>query len=104
MTSQLFTDFLKWFDTDMGKKEQNRHVLLFMVDAGVHNSAVENLPLKHTKVVFFFKNTVVRKSLHNQVLYKLMPEFQNEYSQDRYKIINIALVLCWASRAWSQVQ
>ena len=57
MTSQLFTDFLKWFDTEVGKKEQNRQVLLFMDNAGVHNSAVDNVPLKHTKVVFFPKNT-----------------------------------------------
>ena len=55
MTSQLFTDFLKYFDTEEGKKEQNRQVLLFMDNAGVHNSAVDNVPLKHTKVVFFPK-------------------------------------------------
>ena len=26
------------------------------------------------------------------------------YSEDPYKIINIALVICWATRTWSQVQ
>ena len=45
VTSQLFTDFLKWFDTKVGKKEQNRQVLLFMDNADVHNYVVENVPL-----------------------------------------------------------
>ena len=40
VTSQLFIDFLKWFDTEVGKKEQNRQVLLFMDNAGVYNSDV----------------------------------------------------------------
>ena len=53
MTCQLFTDFLKWFNTEVGKKEQNRQVLLFMDNAGVHNISVDNVPLKHTKVVFY---------------------------------------------------
>ena len=93
----------------MGKKEQNRQVQLFMDNAGVHNSAVENVPLKHNKVVFFPKNTtsctqpldagiiqtfklLYRKSLHNHVLYKLKQKFQNENSEDPYKTIIIALV------------
>ena len=58
MTSQLFTDFLKWFDTEVGKKEQSRQVLLFMDNAGVHNS-VQNVSLKHTKVVFLPKPRAV---------------------------------------------
>ncbi|KAI6651287.1 Tigger transposable element-derived protein 6-like [Oopsacas minuta] len=57
MTSQLFTDLLQWFDTEVGKKEQNRKVLLFMDNASVHNSAADNVLLKHTKVVFFPKST-----------------------------------------------
>ena len=121
MISQLFTDFLKWFDTEVGKKKQNRQVLLFMDNAGVHNSAVANVPLKHTKVVFFPQNTtsctqpldagviqtfklLYRKSLHNHVLHKLKQKFQNEISEDPYKTITIALVICWTTRAWSQVQ
>ena len=40
MTIQLFIDFLKWFDTEVGKKEQNTQVLLFMDNAGVYNSDV----------------------------------------------------------------
>ena len=40
-----------------------------------------------------------RKSLHNHVLYKLKQKFQNEYSEDPYKTINFALVICWATRA-----
>ena len=48
VTSQLFIDFLKWFDTEVGKKEQNRQVLLYMDNAGMHNSAVANVQLNHT--------------------------------------------------------
>ena len=39
--------FLKWFDSEVKKKEQNRQVLLFMDIAGVHNSAVANIQLNH---------------------------------------------------------
>ena len=49
---QLFTEYLKWFDTEVKKKEQNRQVLLFMDNAGVHNFDLENVQLKHTKAVF----------------------------------------------------
>ncbi|KAI6649004.1 Tigger transposable element-derived protein 4-like [Oopsacas minuta] len=55
MTSQLFTDFLQWFDTEAEKKEQNRKIQLFMDIGNVHNSAADNVLLKHTKVVFFPK-------------------------------------------------
>ena len=120
MTSQPFTDFLQWFDTEVGKKEQNRKfcclwimpVCIILQSRTSRRSTPRLCSSQNTTsctqpldagLIQTFK-LLYRKSLHNHVLYTLKQKFQNENSEDPYKTISIALVICWATRAWNQVQ
>ena len=98
----------------MGKEEQNRQVLLFMDNAGVHNSAVTNAQLNHTQVIFFPKTqravlnprcrgnsdfqAVVKKKPPQSRASQLKQKFQNEISEDPYKTISIVLVISFGPR------
>ena len=46
-----------WFDCQIGARDSRRKVLLFMDNASVHIFSVEQFELKHTKVMFFPRNT-----------------------------------------------
>ena len=53
---------MKWFDKEISKNDNYRKVLLFMENAVVYKSVLDEMNLKHTKVDFFQKTLQIRRS------------------------------------------
>ena len=114
MTTAIFKSWITNFDRRMRK--QNRHVLLFMDNAGVHN--VDAAELSNVKPAFFPTNTTsclqpldagviqyfklnYRKYVNNHVLSMLTDD--NTAQGNPFKSINMSIVIIWTFRSWNGV-